>query len=62
MASDPTCVPWNIYQPGGVTAAQLAYLTVPSTYATMATEYIAHVDVTGDLGKYGIQIPTAPAA
>src|SRR5277367_6446760 len=57
--SDTKCVPWNIYQPGGVTAAQLAYLQVPSTYAITATEYIAHVDVTGDLGKYGIQIPTA---
>jgi iron complex outermembrane receptor protein len=57
--SDTKCVPWNIYQPGGVTAAQLAYLQVPSTYAIAETEYIAHVDVTGDLGKYGIQIPTA---
>ncbi len=57
--SDTKCVPWNIYQPGGVTAAQLAYLQVPSTYAITETEYIAHVDVTGDLGKYGIQIPTA---
>src|SRR5580692_9381325 len=56
---DTRCVPWNIYQPGGVTAAQLAYLQVPSTYSTLETEYIAHVDVTGDLGKYGIQIPTA---
>jgi iron complex outermembrane recepter protein len=57
--SDTKCVPWNIYQPGGVTAAQLAYLQVPSTYAITGTEYIAHADVTGDLGKYGIQIPTA---
>jgi iron complex outermembrane recepter protein len=56
---DTKCVPWNIYQPGGVTAAQLAYLQVPSTYATTEWEYIAHVDATGDLGKYGIQIPTA---
>jgi iron complex outermembrane receptor protein len=56
---DTACVPWNIYQPGGVTAAQLAYLQVPSTWNTTQTEYIAHVDMTGDLGKYGIQIPTA---
>ncbi len=57
--SDTKCVPWNIYQPGGVTAAQLAYLEVPSTYNVVQTEYIAHIDATGDLGKYGIQIPTA---
>ena len=25
---NPTCVPWNIYAPGGVTAEQLAYLSV----------------------------------
>ncbi len=57
--SAPNCVPWNIYVPGGVTAAQLAYLEVPSTYNITQTEYIAHTDVTGDLGKYGLQIPTA---
>ncbi len=57
--ADTKCVPWNIYQPGGVTAAQLAYLQVPASYNVTQTEYIAHADVTGDLGKYGIQIPTA---
>jgi outer membrane receptor protein involved in Fe transport len=55
----PTCVPWNIWVPGGVTPAQLAYLTVPSTWSTTATEYIVSDSVTGDLGKYGIKIPTA---
>jgi iron complex outermembrane receptor protein len=57
--SDPNCVPWNIYQPGGVTQAQLAYLTVPATYSTKTTEYIASGSVTGDLGKYGVKVPTA---
>jgi iron complex outermembrane receptor protein len=56
---DPACIPWNIWQPGGVTAAQLNYLRVASTYNIQSTEYIVHTDVTGDLGKYGIQIPTA---
>jgi outer membrane receptor protein involved in Fe transport len=57
--SDPNCVPWNIWSPGGVTAAQLKYLTVASSYAITAKEYIASGSVTGDLGKYGIQVPTA---
>ena len=57
--SDPTCVPWDIYKPGGVTKAQLNYLTVSSTYSTKTSEYIASGSVTGDLGKYGAQIPTA---
>jgi outer membrane receptor protein involved in Fe transport len=56
---DPACVPWNIYSPGGVTAAQLKYLEVESTYSITTTEYIANASVTADLGKYGLQIPWA---
>jgi outer membrane receptor protein involved in Fe transport len=55
----PTCIPWNIYKPGGVTAAQLAYLSVPASYASNSTEYVADASVTGDLGKYGVKFPTA---
>jgi iron complex outermembrane recepter protein len=57
--SAPNCVPWNIWTPGGVTAAALAYMSVPSTYATTATEYITNASVVGDLGKYGIMSPLA---
>jgi iron complex outermembrane recepter protein len=53
------CAPWNIFKPGGVTAASLAYLETPSTYSATSTEYIADGSVTGDLGKYGVQLPTA---
>jgi iron complex outermembrane receptor protein len=56
---DPKCVPWNIWAPGGVTQAQLNYLRVESSYNVLATEYIVHADATGDLAKYGIQVPTA---
>lgn len=56
---DAACIPWNIYAPGGVTPAQLAYLSVPATYAAVATEYVFDGSVTADLGKYGIQLPTA---
>jgi iron complex outermembrane receptor protein len=59
--TDPGCVPWNIYVPGGVTAAQLKYLEVPSSYGITAKEYITDASVTADLGKYGVQIPTADA-
>jgi len=57
--TDPNCVPWDIYHPGGVNAAQLAYLTVPSTYSTKTSEYIASGSITGDLGKYGVKVPSA---
>ena len=57
--SAPKCVPWNIWTPNSITPAQLAYLTVPSTWSTTATEFIVSDSVTGDLGKYNIKIPTA---
>jgi outer membrane receptor protein involved in Fe transport len=57
--TDTTCVPYNIWKPNSITAQQLAYLTVPSTYTNKAIEYIASGSVTGDLGKYGLQVPTA---
>jgi len=57
--ANPTCVPWNIYKPGGVTPDQLAYLSVPASYASNSTEYIWDGSVTGDLGKYGVKLPTA---
>jgi len=59
--ADANCVPWNIWSPNGVTPAALAYLSVPATYATTSTEYIVDASVTGDLGKYGVKIPTANA-
>ena len=57
--TDPLCVPWNIWNTNGVTPQQLAYLTVQSSYATTATEYVVDGSITGDLGKYGVKMPTA---
>jgi outer membrane receptor protein involved in Fe transport len=67
--TDASCVPWDIwvpgyYQPGApgsppTTANQLNYLTVPSTYTSNAREYIVDASVTGDLGKYGLKLPSA---
>ncbi len=57
--SGGTCVPYNIFQTGGVTPAQLAYLDTPGTSDGNNTEEITHADVTGDLGKYGVKSPLA---
>src|SRR6185437_10233092 len=57
--TDPTCVPWNIWAAGGVTQDQLNYLSVPATYAANSIEYIASGSITGDLGNYGVKLPTA---
>ncbi len=56
---EPTCVPWNIWVPGGVTKAALNYLTIPNQRNTTAREYMVQSTFNGDLGQYGIKLPTA---
>jgi len=53
------CVPYNIFKTGGVTPGALAYLQTPGTASGVNTEQIEHVDITGDLGKFGLQSPLA---
>jgi outer membrane receptor protein involved in Fe transport len=55
----PGCVPWNIFQPGGVTPAAIAYISVPGEQKGYTQELVWEGDVTGDLGKMGIQSPWA---
>ena len=53
------CVPWNIWTQGGVTPAQLAYLTTTGTSQGTVDERILSANVTGQLGKYGLTSPLA---
>jgi outer membrane receptor protein involved in Fe transport len=55
----PPCVPWNIFQPGGVTPAALNYLYTVGIETGRISQTTVDANVTGDLGKYGIQLPTA---
>jgi len=57
--SGGACVPYNIFATGGVTPAQLNYLNSPGTSYGTNSEQIQHIDITGDLGKYGIMSPWA---
>jgi iron complex outermembrane recepter protein len=57
--SDPSCVPWNIWIPGGVTPAALKYLSIPLLVEATTTEEVVSGSVTGDLGKYGLKLPSA---
>ena len=57
--ADAKCVPWNIWTPGGVTPAALAYLSVPLLINYTTTEEVVDGSITGDLGKYGIKLPIA---
>jgi iron complex outermembrane recepter protein len=55
----PGCVPWNIFQDGGVTQDQLNYLYLLGTGTGNNSLRTIHGDITGELGKYGIKMPTA---
>ncbi|WP_405234414.1 TonB-dependent receptor domain-containing protein [Lentisalinibacter salinarum] len=57
--ADPSCVPWNVFQTGGVTQAALNYLTLPlfSKADMEQDQFVAYVQ--GDLTDYGIQLPSA---
>ena len=57
--SDPNCVPYDIWSPGGVTQAALDYLQIPLVQTADVTEQIVSGAVTGDLGGYGMQSPWA---
>jgi len=57
--NDPSCVPYNIFNPGAVTPDQLAYLQIPGLSEGSTTEQILSGSIAADLGQYGIQLPTA---
>jgi iron complex outermembrane recepter protein len=55
----PGCVPWNIFQLGGVTPAAVNYISAVGLSKGATTERVVSASVTGDLGKQGVQLPTA---
>jgi len=57
--TSPACVPYNIFSLGQVTPQALAYLEVPGIQTGNITQTVVDVNITGDLGKYGLQLPTA---
>ncbi len=57
--TDKACVPWNIWVPGQVSQAALNYLSVPLLIQATTTEQVVDGNITGDLGKYGVKLPTA---
>ncbi len=57
--SDASCVPYDIFAPGGVTQEALNYLQVPGFQRGINTEQVANVAFSGSLGEYGIKSPWA---
>ncbi|MBV9930197.1 MAG: TonB-dependent receptor [Alphaproteobacteria bacterium] len=57
--ADPNCVPYDIFAPGGVTAAALNYLQTPGFSRGNTQETVATASITAQLGEYGLQSPWA---
>jgi iron complex outermembrane recepter protein len=57
--SGAPCVPYNIFNDGGVTQAQLQYLYLNGSSYGSNSQRIAHADLTGALGEYGVKSPFA---
>jgi outer membrane receptor protein involved in Fe transport len=54
---DPNCVPYNVFQTGGVTPDALGYLQTPGFQRGSINETIAHADVTFVGDEYGLRFP-----
>jgi iron complex outermembrane receptor protein len=57
--TDPNCVPYDIFTPGGVTPAALNYLQTPGFSRGNTQETVANASITAQLGEYGLQSPLA---
>ena len=57
--SDPNCVPWNIFQEGGVTQDALDYIILPLFARGTTDQLIASGFILGNLSEYGIRSPAA---
>jgi outer membrane receptor protein involved in Fe transport len=57
--TDPSCVPWNIFEEGGVTQEAIDYLTLPLFSKAEMTQYQYVGFVTGDLTDMGVVSPYA---
>ncbi len=57
--TDPACVPWNPFVPGGISQEQLDYLQAPGLQIGRINQEIYNAVVNGDLGVYGVKTPWA---
>lgn len=53
------CVPWNIWTEGGVTPEAANYVSAYGVSNGTSSQRILSAGVTGDLGSYGLKLPTA---
>ncbi len=58
-ASDPACVPYNVFQIGGVTQEALNYLQAPGLQQGTIDQTVYQGIITGDLANIGVKSPMA---
>jgi outer membrane receptor protein involved in Fe transport len=56
---DANCVPWNIWDPSGVTPQALDYVATPGFQRGDTTQTVVSASLSSDLGNYGLKLPTA---
>ena len=57
--SDPGCVPYNLWSLGKITPEALAYIQTPGLQNGSTQQTIQGANISGDLGRYGMKLPTA---
>jgi iron complex outermembrane receptor protein len=57
--TDPTCVPYNVFTPGGITPQALNYIQAPGLQTGTIDQNVIQGVITGDLGTIGAKLPWA---
>ena len=57
--SDSNCVPWNVWQTGGVDPAAVQYMELPLFARGTTDQKVFSGYLAGSLGDYGIKLPSA---
>ena len=57
--TDTNCVPWNVWQTGGVDPASAAYMELPLFARGTTEQKVFSGYLAGSLGDYGIKLPSA---
>src|SRR5688572_936356 len=57
--SDPNCIPWNVFQTGGVSEAATDYFAQTYFVNGQTDQRVVTGYVQGSLGEYGVRLPTA---
>ncbi len=58
-SGNPNCVPWNIWEPGGVTQEAANYIRSNYQWMTTLATQMIEARINGDLLEYGVKFPGA---